>query len=568
MQWLPIDAVKPWDRNPRHNDKAAKKLAAELRALAPDGDYRRVWTSPIAVQAGTMRIIAGHTRVKAARIVGMTEVPVKVLEVDDTEATRLTLADNRIGEDATWERDGLSALLSELRAEDASLVKSLGWSDPALERLLDGKTQADASRDSVQRYEVLIPCATEEEQGQRLQDLIAEGVDCSAITLRISQRKERPPPPANPIAPKRLEFARESRITQTPRVKQCAGLFDLPQAKVSRETWTVDVDLPAAWNIGLIVGPSGSGKSTLAAELFGVQPDDPWDGTRAVVDGFPADMSITDITELLSSVGFSSPPAWLRPFHVLSGGQQFRASLARLLAQRREISVMDEFTSVVDRTVAQIGSAAVARTVRASGQRFVAVTCHYDVADWLCPDWIIEMPSGLLTRGLLRRPSIELEIRRVGYTAWNMFRAHHYLTADINKSAACYVAFWRGCPVSFASVIPQMAQCNFRAHRSVCLPDFQGVGIGHALQAKVAAMYATKGDFTMKISAPAVVAHALRSPDWEMVGKPSRYVSDKSSESPRYGTSFRWCGPKDYAAAEAFGVHKPSRPGSTAPSTS
>src|SRR4029077_5021989 len=50
--------------------------------------------------------------------------------------------------------------------------------------------------------------------------------------------------------------------------------------------------------------------------------------------------------------------------------------------------VMDEFTSVVDRTVAQIGSAALAKTVRQRGQKFIAVTCHEDVEDWLQPDWV------------------------------------------------------------------------------------------------------------------------------------------------------------------------------------
>ncbi len=55
----------------------------------------------------------------------------------------------------------------------------------------------------------------------------------------------------------------------------------------------------------------------------------------------------------------------------------------------------DEFTSVVDRNVAQIGSAAVAKGIR-SGQircRFVAVTCHYDILEWLAPDWIIDMAT-------------------------------------------------------------------------------------------------------------------------------------------------------------------------------
>src|SRR6185369_3509378 len=112
-------------------------------------------------------------------------------------------------------------------------------------------------------------------------------------------------------------------------------------------------------------------------------------GRGAVVEAFPPALGIKDIALLLSSVGFSSPPAWLRPFHLLSTGEQFRVSLALLLAhaQRGSRVVCDEFTSVVDRTVAQIGSAALARTVRARGRQFIAVTCHEDVEEWLRPDW-------------------------------------------------------------------------------------------------------------------------------------------------------------------------------------
>src|SRR5262249_28061448 len=114
-----------------------------------------------------------------------------------------------------------------------------------------------------------------------------------------------------------------------------------------------------------------------------------WPTDHSVLDAFPDSVPVKDIVELLCAVGFSSPPAWLLPFHVLSTGQQFRATLARLLAEAdTSLVVFDEFTSVVDRTVAQIGSEALARTVRQRGGHFVAVTCHEDVIAWLQPDWI------------------------------------------------------------------------------------------------------------------------------------------------------------------------------------
>src|SRR5262249_31126619 len=92
----------------------------------------------------------------------------------------------------------------------------------------------------------------------------------------------------------------------------------------------------------------------------------PWPERQSVLDGFPVGFSVKDVTELLGSVGFSSPPAWLRPYHVLSTGQRFRCGLARLLASAspEPTVVCDEFTGVVGRSIARVGRPAVAKAVR------------------------------------------------------------------------------------------------------------------------------------------------------------------------------------------------------------
>ena len=145
---------------------------------------------------------------------------------------------------------------------------------------------------------------------------------------------------------------------------QAEAIFDVPPSERSGETWDVDLDLPDDWNIGVIVGPSGSGKTTIVSELFAAHVVGAWDWPtdKSILDGFPAAMGIKDIVGLLSSVGFSSPPSWMRPFRVLSTGEQFRVTMARTLAEMPDMAVVDEFTSVVDRTVAQIGSAAIAKS--------------------------------------------------------------------------------------------------------------------------------------------------------------------------------------------------------------
>src|SRR5260370_13465940 len=151
----------------------------------------------------------------------------------------------------------------------------------------------------------------------------------------------------------------DTPIVRTARVAQVEGLFDIPPTQKSQLEWDVHLPLEEKpWHIGLIVGPSGCGKSTVARALFGSRFDAQdslpgWPQDQSILDGFPQDMPIKEVVGLLSSVGFSSPPSWLRPFRVLSTGEQFRVTLARLLAYVPDMVVMADYTSVVDPTLAQ-----------------------------------------------------------------------------------------------------------------------------------------------------------------------------------------------------------------------
>ena len=54
----------------------------------------------------------------------------------------------------------------------------------------------------------------------------------------------------------------------------------------------------------------------------------------------------------------------------------------------KEIICFDEFTSVVNREVAKIASYAISKCVKKQNKKFIAISCHYDIIDWLEPDWI------------------------------------------------------------------------------------------------------------------------------------------------------------------------------------
>jgi hypothetical protein len=312
-------------------------------------------------------------------------------------------------------------------------------------------------------------------------------------------------------------------------VAQVEGIFDIAPSERSEETWDVQLDLPDIWNVGLIVGPSGSGKTTVARELFGASLVGEWDWPRekSVLDGFSADMSIKDITALLSSVGFSSPPSWLRPFHVLSNGEQFRVNMARTLAEMPSLAVVDEFTSVVDRTVAQIGSAAIQKTIRRRNQQLIAVSCHYDIIDWLEPDWVYQPHVNDLQvgRSLHRRPTLSFTVKRVHHSAWRLFGKYHYLDEKLNKAAYCFCAFLDDRPVAFCAVLPfpHAIRPGWRFHRLVCLPDYQGVGIGSVLADYVGSIMKSSNKPVFRTLAhPAVIHAANKSTNWKMIRQPSR----------------------------------------------
>ncbi|MBL9084191.1 MAG: GNAT family N-acetyltransferase [Planctomycetales bacterium] len=331
-----------------------------------------------------------------------------------------------------------------------------------------------------------------------------------------------------------------------------AGMFDVPLEKKTSREWHLDFRLDAQpWNVGLIVGPSGSGKSTIARELFGNRLVNgwPWPAGQSVLDGFPAGMSVVDVTGLLSSVGFSSPPSWVKPFDVLSNGEKFRVELARTLAEAADLAVVDEFTSVVDRQVAQIGSAALAKTVRSTGRRFVAVGCHYDVIDWLQPDWVVDLGKTddqhrvqLEWRSLRRRPEIQLSIRRAGAGEWPRFREHHYLSGKLHRSAKCFVAEVDGQAAAFAAVLwyPHHNSVQggwYREHRVVCLPDYQGVGIGNRLSELIASIYAATGkSYRSRTSHPSMIRHRTRSRLWRLLAQPA--MTAPTSGSTRKSASF------------------------------
>jgi ABC-type phosphate/phosphonate transport system ATPase subunit len=157
--------------------------------------------------------------------------------------------------------------------------------------------------------------------------------------------------------------------------------------------WSTPTKLPKSFKIGVIVGSSGSGKSTLLKK-FGQEEQPIWDHSKAIISHFE---DPDDGINKLGSVGFNSIPSWYKPYGILSNGEKFRADLARKI---KSGAVIDEYTSVVDRTVAKAASIALSRYIKNNDINNVVIsTCHHDIVDWLEPDWVIDTDTGEVIHG-------------------------------------------------------------------------------------------------------------------------------------------------------------------------
>jgi len=189
-----------------------------------------------------------------------------------------------------------------------------------------------------------------------------------------------------------FEIIKESDFDKNSfRVASIIGTFDLQNEKiVERFAGNIDIE-NTNWQIGCIHGSSGTGKSVIAQELWGKFKEKLY-FEKSVIDDL-APSSTDEIVKTLVSVGFGSTTSWLKPYKVLSNGEKMRVDLARALLSEDNPIVFDEFTSVVDRHIAKIGSDCVQRAIRSSSRKFIAITCHEDIIEYLRPDWIFNTNS-------------------------------------------------------------------------------------------------------------------------------------------------------------------------------
>jgi DNA modification methylase len=151
---VPVSALKPYAGNPRtHSKRQLRQIAASIRAFG--------WTNPILVD-GDRFVIAGHGRLKASMLLGIPEVPTICIN-DMTEAQKRAyiLADNKLAENAGWDRELLTLELQGLIEMDLEFdVTTTGFEMGEIDLLIGGSGDEDDDADELPKTDPALPPIT------------------------------------------------------------------------------------------------------------------------------------------------------------------------------------------------------------------------------------------------------------------------------------------------------------------------------------------------------------------------------------------------------------------------
>ena len=172
---LPIGEIRPYEKNPRKNAKAVKYVKASIEKFG--------FKQPIIVDSNRV-IIAGHTRLEAAKSLGMAEVPCIVADdLTDAQVKALRLADNKVAEFSEWEMNLLGEELGELAEISDIDMGDFGFDDN-LE--MDDEEENGTEEKGVnlsETFQIIVECENEIEQQEIFEKLSGEGYKCRLSTL-------------------------------------------------------------------------------------------------------------------------------------------------------------------------------------------------------------------------------------------------------------------------------------------------------------------------------------------------------------------------------------------------
>jgi ABC-type ATPase with predicted acetyltransferase domain len=363
--------------------------------------------------------------------------------------------------------------------------------------------------------------------------------------------------------PKKIEIKLQSEIFSNFRCQVAANSLDIDVKKKSIHHLIIDnVNIPKKWNIGLIYGASGSGKTTLATTLFGkeifnviLNEDEP------IINQLPKEFTYEECALLLNGIGLNSVPCWLRPVKTLSNGQKARAEAVLLMCQNKDFIFIDEWTSVVDRTVAKAMSVCLSKFAKKHNKKIILLSCHYDILEWLSPDWLIDCNKQEFKLPqsedffFQQREKIEFTIKEIDRTSWKYFSKYHYLSDKLpGGKLYLYGIFHNDNQIGFqcfANYVPHSnknAKIIYHSNRTVVHPDYNGLGLGIKLINETSKLLYKKIDCRImaKFSSAPVFKAMIKQKQWKFLGEKRLMTKMKVGENMANQNTFRDCGVKTY----------------------
>lgn len=364
--------------------------------------------------------------------------------------------------------------------------------------------------------------------------------------------------------PEIIDFTLQSDVNKSFRCQCAANSQDIDVKKKNTHHMHIEnIRIPEKWNIGLVVGSSGSGKTTLIKHLFG---EDVFacdlDVDAPIIEQFPKEISYEDCAKMLIGIGLSSVPCWIRPYKTLSNGQQARAQAAYMMSRAGEdIVCIDEWTSVVDRTVAKAMSACVNRFARKCEKKIILCSCHYDIIEWVKPDWMIDCNKQefLLPKSdnffFQEREELKFDIREIDKSSWKYFSKYHYLSERIPGGKTYFFGLFSGeeqigfnC---YANYVPHKKgrKIIYHFNRTVIHPDYVGLGLGLKFINETARIMKSKIDCEImgKFSSIPVYAAMKKDERWRLEKTEYRFGYEKRRKVQGRGSGFRECGIKTWS---------------------
>lgn len=227
---------------------------------------------------------------------------------------------------------------------------------------------------------------------------------------------------------------------------------------------------------------------------------------------------------------------------------------------KNDFVCIDEWTSVVDRTVAKAMSVCLYKFAKKFNKKIILLSCHYDILEWVNPDWLIDCNKQNFELHknedffFNEREKLEFTIKEVGRETWKYFSKYHYLSELLpGGKLYLYGLFHNDNQIGFqcfANYVPHRKDTKiiYHSNRTVIHPDYNGLGLGIKLINETSKLLIEKIECRImaKFSAVPIYKAMIKQKQWIFLGQTRLMGKMKTGGNMLRRGGFRECGIKTF----------------------